>query len=76
MRIKYAGYIYDTEKSEIIGLYVSDEANDHPCYMSVTIYRASHGRYFLHGTGGPLTPMKGRERILPVSEEVALQLCL
>ncbi len=76
MKIIYQGVTYDTEKSEIIGVYISPEDNTHPAYISATLYRATHGRYFMHGSGGLLTKFNGRERILPVSDETAEALFL
>jgi hypothetical protein len=73
------GKRYDTEKAEEIAWNGSTEGRSDFRYFSEYLYRTARGRWFLAGSGGPMTKYAetigngrtGGDGIIPLSEDEA-----
>lgn len=72
--------MYDTEKADFIADYENEYWSSDFHYYEETLYRTKNGKYFIHGSGGPLSPYRERiesngwiagEDIRPLSVEEA-----
>lgn len=48
--------IYDTDTAEALATWCTGTGPSDWHWVHETLYRTSHGRYFLHGQGGGLSP--------------------
>lgn len=79
MKKVISGALYDTETAKLLGNYSYSNPGDFG-HWKEALYRTKSGKYFLHGSGGPMTKYavsiglnewSGGEKIIPLDLESA-----
>jgi hypothetical protein len=80
MKTKINRRIYDTEVAQPLAIYINSQPEGSIFHFSEILYIKSDGEYFLHGSGGSMTPYAKKyqsrsnasgEAIVPLSMDQA-----